>query len=336
MIINPKPIAFALTIVLSNLTFFALARNGYAGDLAKPELGFRAPEKQPTTNEPFPAHDNNVEKKADGDFETSDSSNLILRAKLIKDGPDINDGLIWRIYSPLIGLDNKLPLIATASGGSAHFTLHPGTYFVNVAFGHANLTRRVNIQKNHPVSDAMILDAGGLQMNATMPKGKINEKRLTFEIYKDDDENEQQSLVLAGVKPNMVVRLNAGMYHIVSKYGSANAVMRTDVKVDSGKITQVNLLQHAAQITLKLVRQAGGEALADTSWSIANDSGDIIGEMAGAYASLVLAEGDYVAVAKNKDVLYQKEFSVETGKDQDIEVPAEPQATNEDADAPMD
>jgi len=334
MIITPKLAAVLLTVLLFNLNFFIVARNANAEDLAKPELGFRAPKQQNSTN-PLAAKDDKGDKATTSEPETPESSNLILRAKLNKDGPDINDGLTWRIYSPLIGLDNKLPLIATASGGSAHFTLQPGTYFVNVTFGHANLTRRVNIQKNHPVSDAMILDAGGLQMNATMPKGKINEKRLFFEIYKDDDENEQQSLVLADVKPNMVVRLNAGMYHIVSKYGSANAIMRTDVKVESGKITQVTVLQHAAQITLKLVRQAGGEALADTSWSISNDSGDIIGEMAGAYASLVLAEGDYVAVAKNKDVIYQKEFSVETGKDQEIEVPAEPQA-NEDADAPMD
>ena len=45
---------------------------------------------------------------------------------------------------------------------------------------------------------------------------------------------------------------------------------------------------------------SGGEAIADTSWSVLTDSGDIIRESVGAFASMVLAEGDYAIVAKNR------------------------------------
>ena len=40
-----------------------------------------------------------------------------------------------------------------------------------------------------------------------------------------------------------------------------------------------------------------------------NESGDPIGETVGAYASMVLAEGDYTIIAKNKDRIYQRDFA---------------------------
>ena len=35
---------------------------------------------------------------------------------------------------------------------------------------------------------------------------------------------------------------------------------------------------------------------------------------------MVLAEGDYTVIAKNKDKLFQRDFKVEAGKNQDVEV----------------
>ena len=38
------------------------------------------------------------------------------------------------------------------------------------------------------------------------------------------------------------------------------------------------------------------------------------------YAPMVLAEGDYTVIAKNRDRIYQKDFTVTGGKNEDIEV----------------
>jgi hypothetical protein len=35
---------------------------------------------------------------------------------------------------------------------------------------------------------------------------------------------------------------------------------------------------------------------------------------------MVLAEGDYTVIAKNKDKLFQRDFKVVAGKNQDVEV----------------
>jgi hypothetical protein len=90
--------------------------------------------------------------------------------------------------------------------------------------------------------------------------------------------------------------------------------------VEAGKLTEATVEHRAAELTLKLVREEGGEAIADTSWSVLTNSGDPVRESVGAFASMVLAEGDYTIVAKNRDRIYQREFTVVAGRNQEVEV----------------
>ena len=88
------------------------------------------------------------------------------------------------------------------------------------------------------------------------------------------------------------------------------------------ELVEATIEHHAAELTMKLVREPGGEAMADTSWSIVSDSGDPVREVVGAYASMVLAEGEYTIIAKNRDKLYQRDFKVESGRSQEVELVA--------------
>ena len=73
-------------------------------------------------------------------------------------------------------------------------------------------------------------------------------------------------------------------------------------------------------ITLKLVKAPGGEALANTSFSVLTPGGDVIRELIGAFPSLVLAEGEYVAIARHEGKTYQNTFRVQSTKDTDVEI----------------
>ena len=42
-------------------------------------------------------------------------------------------------------------------------------------------------------------------------------------------------------------------------------------------------------------------------------------DIVGAYAPMVLAEGEYTVIAKNRDKLYQRELKVEAGRNQEVE-----------------
>jgi hypothetical protein len=257
---------------------------------------------------------------------------ITLSAQLTEDGTEITRGLVWRVFRPEAGDDGKLPLVASAQGGTSAFTLDPGSYLVHASFGRAGATKRITVTKTAR-RENLVLDAGGLKLDAVLAGGvKIPPEKLRFSIYEvgaaDDDD---RALIIPDVKPGAVVGLNAGTYHVVSTYGSVNAIIRSDIRVEAGKLTEATVEHRAAELTMKLVRDHGGEAIADTSWSILTNSGDPIRETVGAFASMVLAEGDYTIVAKNRDRIYQRDFTVEGGHNTEVEVLAtEATATGDD------
>ena len=251
------------------------------------------------------------------------SRNVSLEARLTSEGESMQQGLSWRVFSPIPGADGKLPLLASAEGGSADFQLAPGDYFVNVTFGRAGATKKLSIPREGDVEkQVMVLDAGGIILNAvTGPDTRIPAKDLKFDVYSSEAQADgERGLVLADAPPNAIVRLNAGTYHIVSEYGSVNAVVRADIKVEVGKLTEAVMQHNASQINLKLVSEPGGEAIADTAWSVLAGSGDIVAESVSAFPVMVLAEGEYTAVARNKDKIYQKDFAVKAGRNEDVEI----------------
>ncbi len=246
---------------------------------------------------------------------------ITLSAQLTGDGADITRGMVWRIFRPNADESGKLPLVASAQGGTAKFDLEPGSYLVHAAYGRAGATKRITVGRE-PRRETLVLDAGGLELDAVLSGGvRIPREKLRFSIYDGPTTaGDDGTLIIPNVRPNTVVRLNAGTYHVVSTYGGVNAVIRSDIRVEAGKLTEATVEHRAAQVTLKLVRETGGEAIADTSWSVLTESGDPIKETVGAFAPMVLSEGDYTVVAKNRDRIYQRDFSVEAGKNEEVEV----------------
>lgn len=246
-----------------------------------------------------------------------------LEAKLAEGGEPMKYGLSWRIFSPIPGPDGKLPMLASSEGGSTSFDLDPGDYFVHVAFGRAGATKKLKISANEdPAPQTLVLDAGGMVLNAVSGSDvRIPPDELSFAIYSNEvKEDGERGLIMDNVKPNEIVRLNAGTYHVVSDYGKVNATIRADIKIEAGRLTQAVIQHRAAKITLKLVSQTGGEAIADTAWSILTASGDSVAESVGAFPVVVLAEGNYTAVARHKNNIYQRDFTVTSGRNQDVEV----------------
>ena len=90
--------------------------------------------------------------------------------------------------------------------------------------------------------------------------------------------------------------------------------------VDTGKLTEATVYQKAARLTLKLVSEHGGEALANTAWSVVTRTGDSVVDAVGAFPSVVLAEGEYTAIAKHEGQTFERDFKVEPGLNRDVEV----------------
>ena len=254
-------------------------------------------------------------------------ANLRLAALVTEEGQPIRSGLVWRVFreSDKTDADKRLQPVATSSGGDAEFRLEPGSYLVHAAYGRAGATTRVTVEADKLRRETVILNAGGLRLTALgVGDQPLPADRITFDVYSRDvdQRGERQALVL-GAKPGGVIRLNADTYRIVGHYGDLNAVVRAEIHVNPGKLTEATVYHRAAQTTLKLVNEAGGEALTNTSWMVLTPSGDMVTESVGAFPTIVLAEGEYALVAKNQDRIFTRNFTVQAGFDREVEVVAD-------------
>lgn len=246
---------------------------------------------------------------------------IYLMAKLTRDSKPLYDGLIWRIYSETTNADGRLQLVATSEGGDAEFRLNPGTYLIHTAYGYAQATNRIVIGKE-VMSKMVTLNAGGIKFDASLQDGdSLGSEPVSFDVYgMEFDERGERDLIASNVKPGSIVRLNADTYHVVSRYGDVNAVIRADIQVLPGKLTEATIFHKAADITLKLVNERGGEAIANTTWSVLSPGGDVVVEATGAFPDFVLAAGEYEAVARNNGRTYLHTFEVTPGEDREVEV----------------
>jgi hypothetical protein len=244
---------------------------------------------------------------------------LQLVALLTADGQKIDQGVVWRIYAPLPEA-GKVKLISTHEEASPRLTLKPGEYVVNAAFGRAYLTRKISLKAGAGAVEQFVLNAGGLRVTAKIGDTGAPGNTVRFNIYSDRDQQDNRRTIMLGAKPGVVVRLNAGIYQIESTYGDANATVRTDVTVEAGKLTEAALKHAAARATFKLVSRSGGDATADTQWRVETATGQLVKENVGAFPTHMLAPGKYVAIAKHGGKVFKREFSLDDGVQQEIEV----------------
>ncbi len=244
-----------------------------------------------------------------------------LEARLTLDGPALTDGVHWRIFGDQPGSDGKLPLLGEANGGVIYIRLDPGVYFIHAGLGRAGLARRLEV-KEQTGGAVFVLNAGGMRLLAVNGKDvPLHSGEVSFDIYAPDEGgSDARYLLIPNAPPGHVLGLTAGIYHVVSHYGDANAVVRADIRVEAGKLTEATVFQRAARLTLKLVEAHGGEALADTAWSVVTTGGESIIESVGAFPTVVLAAGDYTAVAKHDGRTFETNFKVEPAVNRDIEV----------------
>ena len=248
---------------------------------------------------------------------------LALIAQLKDQGAPIRSGLVWRIYQEKPDKKTgKHKLVSIHKTAEPVMSLPAGTYLINAAYGRAFLTRKVSVKKGLNETEKFILNAGGLKISSVLANGNpVPENTVQFDIYSDErDQFGKRLQVLSKVRPGLVVRLNAGIYHIVSTYGDANAQSRADVSVEAGKLTETAIDHKAAKVTFKLVYQTGGEALADTTWSLLSATGKVIKKSAGALPTHFLAAGDYTLLAERGGKKYSQNFSILAGDRKQVEV----------------
>ena len=247
---------------------------------------------------------------------------LMVSARFGHDPPVITGGLHWRIFPDKPEQTGVLRAIREERAAAPVFVLPPGSYTVHVTFGLASAMKRVQL-RSETVREVFELPAGGVRFEGKVGDSKIPPGQISFDVFRGSQfEGGDKRPIAQSVGTGDVVLLPEGTYYVVSNYGDTNATVRSDIRVQAGRLTDVVINHRAAVITLKLVNDHGGEALANTAWSVLTPGGDVVKETVGAFPKVVLAEGDYSVVARNEGKTFNGKFKVEPGIDREIEVMA--------------
>jgi hypothetical protein len=242
-----------------------------------------------------------------------------LEARITESGGALADGVTWRIFETRTNAQGDLVLVAKSEEAQPRLQLVPGNYVIHLAYGRAQTTDTLAV-KEGGTNKAVVLDAGGLRLNAAVTGDiAIPINLLRFDVYTGASDTSGQ-LVAESLSPNDIVTLSAGTYHVISYFGDVNAVVRADLQVEPGKLTDATVFHKASQVAFKLVSEPGGEAIADVDWTIKTVDGTVVYSSAGSFPSTVLAEGDYVVFAKKNDVVYNRAFQILPGAGSEIEV----------------
>jgi hypothetical protein len=245
---------------------------------------------------------------------------LLLSARFGEKAAPITGGLHWRVYPERPDNTGRFQLLKEDSSPNPTFVLPPGGYVVQVNVGLASAAKHVRLSAE-TVKETFNIPAGGIRLEGRVGGVRIPAGQIAFDVFQGSqfDPGEKQPIT-RHVMTGHVVMVAEGTYHIVSNYGDANAVIRSDIRVQAGKLTDVTVTHQAAIITLKLVGESGGEALANTAWSVLTPGGDVVKESIGAFPRVILAEGDYRVIARNDGRVFQRAFKVSSGVDGEIEV----------------
>jgi len=243
---------------------------------------------------------------------------LTLVARFGRDAP-ITNGLVWRVFPAKPDGTGMFRVIREDKTASPVMALPSGDYIVHVSVGLASAAKAVHLKET--TREVFELPAGGVRLEGVVGDVKIPAGDITFDIFKGSQfETGFKAPMAQGVLTGDVVVVPEGNYHIVSNYGDTNAMVRSDIRVQTGKLTDVTVSHRAALITFKLVSDRGGDPIANTNWSIITPGGDVIKESTGVFPRVVLAEGDYRAIARNEGRTYEREFKVIAGVDGEVEV----------------
>jgi hypothetical protein len=245
---------------------------------------------------------------------------LAVAARYGRDAPLINGGLIWRVYAAKPDAAGVFRLIKEEKGAAPTFVLPPGSYVLHASLGLASAAKAVQLRAE-TVHETLDIPAGGMRLEGRVGDVRIPTGQISFEVFAGSQfDTKERRPIAQSVMTGDVVLIPEGTYYIVSNYGDGNSVVRSDVHVQPGKLTDIVVTHRAAVITLKLVNNAGSEALANTQWTVLTPGGDVIKESIGAFPRIVLAEGDYHVIARNEGKTFQRDFKVITGVDGEVEV----------------
>lgn len=196
---------------------------------------------------------------------------------------------------------------------------------VRAGYGAIKAAKVIVVQPQQKVDVTFILNAGALKVMPALafldPPEGIGAKHWVFEAATDERGNRR--LFAETDRPGEVIRLNSGTYHLVSRFGGANAVVEADVTVKPGMLTEVEINHKAGIVHLGFSRHDTDGPPKTVQWQLSDASGTIVMRADGARVSQILAPGAYIAEVDYGGKKFKAEFEVDIGETREVNITGE-------------
>lgn len=231
---------------------------------------------------------------------------LQLSAKLDENGGLIGRDIRWQVQ------DTDGQIVSDVTSPVASLALPPGSYTVHATYGSANFVQPLEIKPGNQIAVNFVFNVGAVRVLAIVDGLDLVQPPRNF-IYSNSG-TDRGKLITISQNPGEVLRLPAGLYRIESRVEPGNAVSVTDVTVEAGRVSAVQISHHAGLAHLSYT----GTATADVRWQILSETGILLAGIDGASGTAVLSPGKYQAEAQVAGHTMSATFAVSAGKQENI------------------
>ncbi len=252
------------------------------------------------------------------------SEGLGLVAKLASGSPPLEANIKWEIYNFKKSSDGNRSQILTSEVAQPTLPLSPGKYIVRAVFGISSTAKVITISPAQITDATFILNTGGIRVKPLLiagepPAGKLSQQWIYLNPPTGSTSSPQ--LIATANDPSEIHQLSAGTYELISKFGTANAVVKTNVTISPGLLTEVEVSHKAGIVQFKLFKKwRGGEELTGASWKLFDDEGNEVASDFAAGSGEIIAPGRYKVTALYNDNTYTKMFNIKPGRKKLIQI----------------
>ena len=320
--VTVKPAPAKPVIVAANAAIAPATTGAISSDDA---TGQRPPAKINLGNRPIPRLPDEVRPTFLINEEPTDvgDEGLQLRGQITSATATITRPIDWAAYKVEDAKTDRWRKIASVETAEASISLPPGQYVVRASYGAARAAKVLVVKPGKRIDATFILNAGGLRILPGLafldvPKG-IAAKHWVFGA--SANEKGKRRLFAQSSAIGEVVRLNAGTYTLVSRFGSANAVVETNITIRPGTLTEVEINHKVGIVSFRLnapPKNASGDNA--IKWQLVDAKGNIIVRADGKEMVQILAPGSYRIMVEHLGKSYTSEFMVEIGETKAVEI----------------
>jgi Ca-activated chloride channel family protein len=207
--------------------------------------------------------------------------------------------------------------VARAAGPEADFVVPPGTYYVTLQQGGAEVREQLAVAPGELVKRTLSVSAGQLELSTKLAGGE--QPALEKVSYRVERLDTASGEVWTTTRPAPVLLLPAGRYRVEGRYGTVNVREVRDVEVKAGQPQQVVLEHRAAAVKFQFLSSG---PTSDVLWQVRDKAGHTVWTTGQPEPESLLEPGSYTVTAETRERRYEQAIELRTGESKTIQVSA--------------